>query len=274
MIQCAQDPEILERYVANLLSEEDRSAFEVHFFECADCLSRLQDLQIIQQQLAATGSAGRRLSRRSRAGWLAAAAAIVAAVVIWQVRAVEHRVRGSAPDATAGMARPAAERPATIAPEPARRATIAGRREALLAEMATVTPPQYIPLATRSDASDDARTFEAAMKRYAAGDYGAAARQLEPLARRSTDLPHAAFFLGISELMEGHRERARSILERTVASGAAPYADEAHFYLAKIALSERDTDVAARELRIAAREHAGPPGEAAALLRSVESLQR
>ena len=46
----------------------------------------------------------------------------------------------------------------------------------------------------------------------------------------------------------------------------SPYADEAHFYLAKVALRAGDLTTAARELEIAVDREAGPDGDAARLL--------
>jgi hypothetical protein len=37
-----EDEEIVERYVRNQLAEEDRKAFEEHFFACDDCFEKLQ----------------------------------------------------------------------------------------------------------------------------------------------------------------------------------------------------------------------------------------
>jgi len=37
-----EDQEIVERYVRNQLAEEERKAFEEHFFACDDCFEKLQ----------------------------------------------------------------------------------------------------------------------------------------------------------------------------------------------------------------------------------------
>jgi hypothetical protein len=74
--------------------------------------------------------------------------------------------------------------------------------------------------------------------------------------------------------MEGRAEPARTALQRVVRSGAAPYADEAHFYLAKAALRLKQVEAARRELRVALDREAGPPGEAATLLGELKSIQR
>ena len=121
-------------------------------------------------------------------------------------------------------------------------------------------------LPTRSARTADAAAFDAAMRQYSAGHYDAAARMLAPLVRAPLDLPQAAFFLGISDLMDGRFDAARAALDTVAASGSSPYADEAHFYLAKIDLRAGDAAAARRELAIAAERDAGPSGEARRLL--------
>ena len=58
-------------------------------------------------------------------------------------------------------------------------------------------------------------------------------------------------------------------LQRSANSGVSPYADEAHFYLAKAALKAGDLTSATRELQIAVEREAGPEGDAAKLLAEV-----
>ena len=48
--------EIVERYVVGGLSDEDRSAFEEHYFECARCFEELEALQAIQAELRRPGA--------------------------------------------------------------------------------------------------------------------------------------------------------------------------------------------------------------------------
>ena len=43
--------EILESYLLRRLIEEDRDAFEQHYFECARCFDELQTLQAIRDEL-------------------------------------------------------------------------------------------------------------------------------------------------------------------------------------------------------------------------------
>jgi TolA-binding protein len=142
-----------------------------------------------------------------------------------------------------------------------------------LDRMATVAPPQYVTLITRSQSDESATGFEQAMAHYVAGRYDHAARGLSATANRSPNLPHVQFFLGISELMLGNLDPARKALQRTARSGVNPYADEAHFYLGKLALRAKDIPAARREFQIAAVRKAGPTGEAAKLLAELKQLK-
>ena len=86
--------------------------------------------------------------------------------------------------------------------------------------------------------------------------------------------PGIAFFWGISELVLGHPRAAREGLTRAIAADVQPYADEAHFYLAKAYLAENAIDPARHELRYAAEHEAGPEGEAQRLLAALDQLPR
>jgi hypothetical protein len=143
-----------------------------------------------------------------------------------------------------------------------------------LETLAIVTPPPYVPLQTRGSANTLAQSFAAAMTRYGAKDYAGAVEQLQPLADASPDAAHVQFFLGISQVMSGKPAAAIESLDRAAATGTAPFADEAHFYLAKAAMQTRDLARAERELRIAIEREAGPAGEAAALLRDLKKIPR
>jgi hypothetical protein len=61
-------------------------------------------------------------------------------------------------------------------------------------------------------------------------------------------------------------------LTRAIAADVQPYADEAHFYLAKACLLDGDVDQARRELHYAVEHEAGPEGEARRLLAALDRL--
>ena len=90
---------------------------------------------------------------------------------------------------------------------------------------------------------------------------------------RAPGAAHVHFFLGISELMTDNVSRARGALQRSADSGVTPYADEAHFYLAKVAFRAGDLTAAARELEMAVEREAGPEGDAARLLAELRRVK-
>jgi TolA-binding protein len=246
---------------------------------------------------------------RQGRGWLtglATAAVLTLAGALWFWMGDARRPAPATPVASAPPATsaPGAEVPATETPAPSGTASIprelpapppataspTGERaavqprtpaasaesapDAVLDELAMVTPPPYFPLPTRGEAGRDRSDFDTAMGHYVAGRYAEAVSGLAPLVERAPDLVHAQFFLGVSELAIGQTSTGRSTLQRVVQTGIPPFADEAHFYLAKAALADRRLDVAIDELTKAMELDAGPEGEAARLLARVRTLQR
>ena len=47
-----QERDVAERYVLGRLDEAERDAFELHYFECASCYSRVQALGAVRDALA------------------------------------------------------------------------------------------------------------------------------------------------------------------------------------------------------------------------------
>ena len=73
--------EILERYLAGSLSDEDRDAFEEHYFGCARCFEELQALKAIRDELPRAVADFEANPTRGFPGW-APAAALAAAIVL------------------------------------------------------------------------------------------------------------------------------------------------------------------------------------------------
>ena len=117
--------------------------------------------------------------------------------------------------------------------------------------------------------------FDEAMTHYSARRYSQAAARLQALNDRSP-LAQVQFFLGISELMSGEERRAGVALQLCAAQRTSPYSDEAHFYLAKLALRAGGSDLTAavRHLEITVERGAGPTGEAARLLEEIKHVRR
>jgi TolA-binding protein len=290
MTHCTMGPEPAERYVAGDMPELERAGFEEHFFECDACFRTVQALEDARHVLAEQGpnagvapaASGRGLPLR----WMAAAATLVVSaglsVVVWRDRTPIDVRPDATPTGEAQAALPPAVPRAPLeeapAPAPQPAAPPPPSTQGRLERWAAVTPPQYVALTTRSgqdqSEDEDTRTFNEAMAHYSAGRHRRAADALQPLADRAPAAAHVQFFLGISELMSGNVARARGALQRTAESGVSPYADEAHFYLAKAALRAGDLTTGVRELQIAVEREAGPEGDAAKLLAELRRVGR
>jgi hypothetical protein len=298
MSHCDLGPEPAERYIAGNMPELERMGFEEHFFACDVCFRTVQALadarQVLSEQGASAGVAlasGRGLPLK----WMAAAATLVVcagvSMVVWRMSPPDlQQVQESAtppgeaqaalpqPVPPAPVARPQVPAPSAVPTPSAPPAPASPTAQSRLERWAAVTPPQYVALTTRSgqdqDEDKDTRTFNEAMTHYSAGRHREAADGLQTLADRAPATAHVQFFLGISELMTGNVARARGALQRTAESGVKPYADEAHFYLAKAALRAGDLTTGVRELEIAVEREAGPEGDAAKLLAELRRVGR
>ena len=306
MKPCDIGAEAAEQYVAGSMPEPERTSFEDHFFACEDCFQTVQTLEAARGVLVGnafpqightTGGFLRGSGRGLPLRWMAAAATVIVIVglgvivrrglnpigVPSRTEAVPEAIAATqaaastspapavsvpAPNAVPG---PASQSPARPNPP---RPTSEGRLE----RWARVVPPQYVALTTRSaqdaDADESSRRFAEAMAHYSARRYREAADGLQVLADRAPGAAHVDFFLGISELMTDNVSRARVALQRSAESGVSPYADEAHFYLAKAAFRAGDLMGATRELEIAVEREAGPEGEAAKLLAELRAVGR
>jgi anti-sigma factor RsiW len=264
---CEWGSDAAEQYVTGTMPEPTQASFEEHYFACDACFKTVEALQAAGKRLESTvpktvNAPGRRWIRP--VSWMAAAATVIVGVILWRLpQPGIPATPSSAPAAAASQ--PAAGPLASTPP--------ASALDRQLDRMATVAPPQYVTLITRSQSDESATGFEQAMTHYVAGRYDHAARGLSATANRSPNLPHVQFFLGISELMLGNLDAARKALQRTARSGVNPYADEAHFYLGKLALRAKDIPAARREFQIAAVRKAGPTGEAAKLLAELKQLK-
>lgn len=157
-----------DRYVRGQLSEQERDAFELHFFDCSRCLDEVRMLLAVRRELSRSG--GRGLSWARRVLPLAAAAALVLVSVLgtlwWTHRPAE------------------------------------------LSALARIDPPPYEEIRLRGTAGPSAEAFRDAMRYYVAGDYDRAIPGLEAALKTSGGADHVRFFLGVSHLLAGDGERA------------------------------------------------------------------
>lgn len=286
-MQCEQvlRDEITERYLLGALSASDQEAFEQHYFECASCFDRLENLSVLRQALAGGAAAGEAASGARRRGtpwtWAAAAAlALVAGGLYWQF------VRSNGPpggpgDGDGGLAeqqpavlvQPAPEAPSPSAHPPSSGAEVAAR-SAALAALAVVQAPKYAPTTLRGALDEAARRFREAMRLYVRKDYAGARAELRAAAGLDRERPDIAFFLGVCELLTGEPGAAVAALERAIALGESPYLEEAHFYLAKAHVRRGELADAAAELEATVRLRGEREQEARELLQKLEALRR
>ncbi|MEO5823766.1 MAG: zf-HC2 domain-containing protein [Vicinamibacteraceae bacterium] len=291
--------DLADAYVAGTLSEAELDAFEQHFFGCSACLAHVQMLQEVTDGLRRQPgpvAAHRPSSPAWTAGpWLglALAASLVAAFGWWWQGGLTTTPATSViavgPTAPAGPPAPTPRTPATSpapapgtpasspspAPVPAPASPVeTPSRRTLLAPLALVVPPVYVPIAVRGGGAPPPGSFDAAMAHYVAGRHRQAATALQALSEANPTDPGIAFFWGVSELAIGHPGAARDGLTRAIAADVQPYTDEAHFYLAKAHLAEDAVDLARVELQYAVKHEAGPEGEAQRLLAALDRLPR
>lgn len=133
--------------------------------------------------------------------------------------------------------------------------------------LARVDPPRYTATNLRSSASDRDEKFRAAMTKYAAGDYAAAANDL-----RGVDTAAARFYLSIADLMTGVVEEPVTMLRSIDEMGETPYLEQARFFLAKALLANHDIAGATKALEQTIALKGDRETEARELLERVHKL--
>jgi hypothetical protein len=248
----AATEELIERYLRGNVSEEERTEFEEHYFECDACLHELEAASEVRELLLARSGArtdGERDIAR-RAGmprWLPIAAAVLAAAgaAVWmQGRSSTTRP----PDGVVAPAGPRAQPPSAGVVIPK--------------ELLAVEAPPYVPIVVRDAAPRPA--WDAAMERYARHDYSGA----EPLLRqvhRDAPTPAADFYLAICELLTSRDAEAAALLAHVADGGDPVYAGPALLYLGKARLRLGRVAEARDALRRLAAS-GGPGSEAAGVI--------
>ena len=239
----------IERYLRDELNEEDREAFERHYFECQRCFDELQTLEAVTRELRqrpAVHVAARKPLRTwpIAAAGIAAALLVAATAMIWKQSSplpASSRVatRSSPSDAAAPTqtlpGREGAERSES--------------RPLSLEQLARAEPAPYEPGTFRSVPDAATARFQQGMERYRQGDYRSAIPDLEQAAGLDPAAAHIQFFLGVSQLITGDADSAIDSLRAAVAVGDSPYLEESHLYLAKALLQRQDVAAAQRQLQ-------------------------
>jgi tetratricopeptide (TPR) repeat protein len=279
--------DVAQRYLLGTLAEEDRDAFERHWFECARCFSDLETLRALRQALP-QGAEGLEVPE-PRARWPPWAWAAAATVVLgvgagwyWSSAISSRPHRGAhqevsqgpdepPPDPPRPQSGPAPPLPSEVGPPAAGLPTPQAR--APLAALALVQPPAYAPSLLRGTQDAAARRFREAMLHYARGDFAAAKAGLEAAAALDPQASDIAFFLGAATLLIDQPEPAIEQLRRTIALGQSPYLEEAHFFLAKAHLKLGDVDAATAQLEEAIRMGGEREQEARVVLQQLRALR-
>ena len=269
--------EVFEQYVRDALAPDERDAFEEHFFACEACFDKLRTCQALQLELGAISAEAPapRTVRKSAWRWVwvpaAASLAVAAGLAMWPrnpdpgpaVAEPEAAVATAAPQPAAAPAAPVQEPPAqagTSVAQPARQPVVA------LSVLARVEPPVYIPLTLRGPHDEAVEKFDAAMRRYAEGDFAGALPGLASAAGLNPKAANAVFFLAVCQLLTDRPEDAVEGFQRTIALGESPYLEEAHFYLAKTRLRQGDVAAARLELERTIRRRGRLEADARTLL--------
>ena len=219
--------DVAQAYLLDSLSEDDRHAFEQHYFECDRCLDELRTLEAVREELSRCGepepAAPRRVSVWIPAAAVAASVILAVTAILWQSEPPVGPPPAAAarPDATAAqpLQQPATTPPDISAPS--------------LQQLARVEPAPYDPLTFRTVPDEATTRFQQGMNSYRRADYRAAIVDLQAAAALEPDAAHVRFFLGVSLILAGDADRAIESLRATVAVGDSPYLEEAHLYLAK-----------------------------------------
>lgn len=244
-----------ERYITGNLSEDERDAFEAHYFECDECFAGLEALRAAQADLRAN-AAKMRASVEVRAPSrfrllvpLALAAAILMAAVLYR------RQFSAGNKATVNSTAAA-----TAMPD--------------YAALAKVEPPAYRAPLLR-DAGDAAtKRFRAAMEAYLRRDYVSAIEGLHASLALDSHAAAPRFFLGASELLTGDWEQGNHELQSVADAGDTPFLDESRMMLARSALHRNDVAAARQDLGQVVAGNGDFSAQARDLLRQIDSLAR
>jgi tetratricopeptide (TPR) repeat protein len=263
--------EIIEKYLVGTLSEEDRDAFEEHYFECARCFEDLQSLRAIRDELRLAGAEFETRTTRPFLRWapaagMAAALVLAVAVLVWMSRPPEappEATNTQLPSRVELSEKPQPSEPdSTVASEPS------------LDQLARFEPPRYEPLTLRGAPDESTERFRQGMERYRKADYEGAVVDLRAAAELDPDAAHIRFLLGISQLMLGQDSDAIDRLRATIELGDSPYLEEAHWYLAKAFMRRKDLGAAESQLQRLIQLGGSWSGEAGQLLMQVERLKQ
>jgi tetratricopeptide (TPR) repeat protein len=228
---------LAEEYLGGRLTDEERDAFERHFFDCDRCFREVEALRAIRGALLSAPVTDNRAPAMHLRTWLPMAAAVLlaATAATWWVAGRGAQQRPAPAD------RPARIESASPAPGGTRSA---GTREAAIQQLAKFEPPR---LSTRLR-NGPAGAFQQALEQYRSGNYVRAVPLFESALRDDPSSDQIRFYLGASALMAEQADTGVAALSPVAADRNSPYAEEAQYLLAKAHLQRNDLDAAAAAL--------------------------
>ncbi|PWT80326.1 MAG: hypothetical protein C5B44_05445 [Acidobacteria bacterium] len=256
-MDCKQiaEQDLLERYLLDQLTEQEREDLEQHYFGCAECFSQLQAALTLQSQLSRYPLPRAEVKGaffRAAFLWIPAlvSAVVLLAIGTWWYSARRHTVQQVV------LPRPTTE-PASLSPS------------ASLEQLALVEPPPYKAVALRGIEDPAHEQFRAAMQSYSTGSYTRAIAGLRTAVKTEPDVPSFNFYLGTCYLLTGRTDSAVTLFRKTIELGDPAYSEQSHFYLAKIYLKNQDVAHARDELKSSISFHGSKEREAAEILRQL-----
>jgi len=242
--------DIAEKYLAGKLTKAEQEEFEAHCSECPACLERLETFRTLQSELWEQSREAVPVTSEKRPAWsgrwVTAAAAGVLIIAIglalwWRLGPARGRGIGG----------------------PGTGVDIAG--------LGSFEPPVYLPPpAPRGPADEAGEYFERGMKFFQEGDYSQAIPDLESAVGINPKAANSRFFLGICFLLTEQNEKGIRELKKTVALGDPAFVEEAHFYLGKAYLRQKDAGLARKELQAVAEAGGRLAEEAGRLLKLIK----
>jgi tetratricopeptide (TPR) repeat protein len=261
--------EILEGYLLGRLPEDDRAAFEEHYFECEHCFDELRTVRAARGELAQLGVEA---DARTHTffGWKAVAGFAMAAILIIGLALSLRQPSPASRETTIA--------PTSTAPQTTRQETqppaAKTPAEPTVEQLARVEAPPHAPVPLRGPLNEATQHFRRGMEAYHKADYAKAIDELRAARELDPNAAHISFFLGVSDLMVGRDDAAITALRATIALGESPYLEEARFYLAKGFLRRKDLDAAEAQLNQVIRLRGSESEEARRLLAEIERLKK
>jgi hypothetical protein len=232
MTTCTGQPaeQNVEAYVLGTLPEDERVKFEDHFFDCAVCLAEVEALQAVTQTLR---SQPRRVVKAPipwpvRIGILGA----IAATLLLGYLGFRAGRETAQPSVAKGPASPATPIAPPKTPD----------TDTPVAVVADLTLPVFRAPNLRGQSGNP--NFGAGMTAYSKQDCAGAVKDLAHVPAQDEDALAARFYSGVCLMHEGNMAGASKSLQGVAEAGDSPQQEAALYYLAQVALVNKDAKAA------------------------------